>query len=534
MKQTYNTALYMRLSRDDETYGDSVSIESQRTILRQYATANNLNVVDEYIDDGWSGTNFDRPAFKRMIEDVESGKINCIVTKDLSRFGREHIMMDYYLEFVFPEKKVRYVAVAENEDTENGLSDFVPFKNLFNEWYAKDTSRKTKQAFHAKFLAGERMGNYAPFGYKKHPEIKNKIIPDEETAPIVIRMFEMAAHGTSLSKIMNYLVDEKIPVPSYWEYSRFGGFARIYDNPERQKNNYLWRFSQVQNILRDETYIGNTVHFQHTTVSYKNKKVIRNPKEKWMKVENTHEPIVSKETFDLVQQQMESRKKPTRAGNTQIFAGLIKCADCGKSMRYCTNKKTYTYFTCTSYSLYGKEICSQHYIRYDTLYPYILSRIQFWTKIAQTQEEVLLKKLVDNDAKNHDVTMRNRAAELAKSKKRKAEVDRLFAKMYEDWVNERITEYNFNMMSERYQTEQQELDEKIRTLEAELSTEKKVTDNAEKWIAVLKQYSNPTELTAELLNTLVEKILIHETEENSFGETELVIDIIYRFVGKID
>ncbi|MBQ3007051.1 MAG: DUF4368 domain-containing protein, partial [Clostridia bacterium] len=165
---------------------------------------------------------------------------------------------------------------------------------------------------------------------------------------------------------------------------------------------------------------------------------------------------------------------------------------------------------------------------------YILSRIQFWTRLAETQEEALLKKLVDNDAKKHDATMRNRAAELTKSKKRKAEVDRLFAKMYEDWANERITEYNFNMMSERYQTEQQELDEKIRTLEAELLTEKKVTDNAEKWIAVLKQYSNPTELTAELLNTLVEKILIHETKENSFGETELVIDIIYRFVGKID
>lgn len=192
------------------------------------------------------------------------------------------------------------------------------------------------------------------------------------------------------------------------------------------------------------------------------------------------------------------------------------------------------YFNCTSYSLYGKEICSQHYIRYDTLYPYILSRIKFWTRIAETQEEALLKKLVDNDAKNFDAVMKNRAAELTKAKKRKAEIDQLFAKMYEDWVNERITEYNFNMMSERYQTEQQELDEKINTLEAELSTKKKATDNAEKWIAVLKQYSNPTELTAELLNTLVEKILIHETEENSFGETELVIDIIYRFVGKID
>ncbi len=534
MKQTYNTALYMRLSRDDETYGDSVSIESQRTILRQYAAANNLDVVDEYIDDGWSGTNFDRPSFTRMMNDVDAGKINCIVTKDLSRFGREHIMMDYYLEFVFPEKKVRYISVAENEDTENGLSDFVPFKNLFNEWYAKDTSRKTKQAFHAKFLAGERMGNYAPFGYKKHPEIKNKIIPDEETMPIVQKMFDMAAHGTSLTQIMDYLVNEKIPVPSFWNYKRYGGFSRIYSNPERVKHNYLWKFSQVQNILRDETYIGNTVHFQHTTVSYKNKKVIRNPKEKWMRVENTHEPIVTKETFDLVQQQMESRKKPVRNSAPQIFAGLIKCADCGKSMRYCTHKKNYTFFCCSSYSAYGKEICSRHYLRYDTIYPYVLSRIQYWAKMAQTNEEGLLKKLTNADFEKQSEATKSKKEELVKSKKRKAEVDRLFAKMYEDWANERITEYNFNMMSEKYQTEQEELDDKIRLLETGLAAEQQATNNTEKWIEVIKQYSNPTELTAEMLNTLIEKILIHETEVNSYGEVELVIEIQYRFIGIID
>ena len=173
MKQPYNTALYMRLSRDDENYGDSVSIETQRTILRQFAKDNQLHVMDEYIDDGWSGTNFERPNFKRMMDDVELGKINCIVTKDLSRFGREHVMMDYYLEFVFPEKKVRYIAVSDNEDTEKGLSDFVPFKNLFNEWFAKDTSRKVKTALHAKFAAGQHICTYAPIGYKKHSEVKN-------------------------------------------------------------------------------------------------------------------------------------------------------------------------------------------------------------------------------------------------------------------------------------------------------------------------------------------------------------------------
>ena len=191
----YNTALYMRLSRDDENYGDSVSIETQRTILQQYAKEQGLHVVGEYVDDGWSGTNFERPDFQRMMDDVEAGKVNCIVTKDLSRFGREHVMMDYYLEFLFPEKRVRYIAVAENEDTEKGLSDFVPFKNLFNEWFAKDTSRKVKAAFKAKFATGQRIGAYAPIGYRKHPEIKNKLIIDEETRWIVEKIFDLAIHG---------------------------------------------------------------------------------------------------------------------------------------------------------------------------------------------------------------------------------------------------------------------------------------------------------------------------------------------------
>ena len=180
MKQPYNTALYMRLSRDDENYGDSVSIETQRTILQQYAKEHGLSVYGEYVDDGWSGTNFERPSFQRMMDDVEAGKVNCIVTKDLSRFGREHVMMDYYLEFVFPEKQIRYIAVAENEDTEKGLSDFVPFKNLFNEWFAKDTSRKVKTALRAKFAAGERTFAYAPLGYIRHPEVKNTLAIDEE------------------------------------------------------------------------------------------------------------------------------------------------------------------------------------------------------------------------------------------------------------------------------------------------------------------------------------------------------------------
>ena len=197
----YNTALYMRLSRDDESYGDSVSIETQRTILRQYAAEHGLRVFSEYVDDGWSGTNFERPGFQRMMDDVEAGKVNCVVTKDLSRFGREHVMMDYYLEFVFPEKQVRYIAITENEDTEKGLSDFVPFKNLFNGWYAKDTSRKVKAALHAKFAAEQRTFAYVSLGYKRNPEIKNALAIDEETRGIVEKIFDLTAHSIDFPEI---------------------------------------------------------------------------------------------------------------------------------------------------------------------------------------------------------------------------------------------------------------------------------------------------------------------------------------------
>ena len=249
MKQLiYRVALYMRLSRDDEDYGESVSIETQRKIITQFANEQHFIIVDEYIDDGWTGTNFDRPAFQRMMEDVESGKVNCIITKDLSRLGREHIMMDYYLEFYFPEKRIRYIAVTENEDTEKGLSDFVPFKNLFNEWFAKDTSRKVKAAFKAKFAAGDRICAYVKIGYKRHPEIKNRIVPDEETRWIPEKIFDLAYHGAGAAKITRTLIAEKVPTPSWINYQRFGTFAHVYQNAPEEKR-YAWTVAQVKYIL---------------------------------------------------------------------------------------------------------------------------------------------------------------------------------------------------------------------------------------------------------------------------------------------
>ena len=538
MKQPYNTALYMRLSRDDENYGDSVSIETQRTILRQFAKENQLHVMDEYIDDGWSGTNFERPNFKRMMDDVELGKINCIVTKDLSRFGREHVMMDYYLEFVFPEKKVRYIAVSDNEDTEKGLSDFVPFKNLFNEWFAKDTSRKVKTALHAKFAAGQHICTYAPIGYKKHSEVKNLLEIDEETRWIVEKIFDLAYRGAGAAKITNILIDEQIPTAGWLNYTRYGKFAHIYAEAPEEKR-YAWTISQVKCILKDEIYIGNSVHGKQTNISYKNKKKIRKPQEEWFRVENTHPAIISKDVFQQVQEQIASRRRKQQDGTTQIFAGLVKCADCGWAMSFGTNKqnsKPYSYFNCTSYRQFGKKhaTCTAHYIRYDTLYTYVHARLMYWWQQAQADEARLTERILKAGDKENDAQTKARTASLTRAEKRKEELDRLFSKLYEDWASERITEYNFNTLSKKYQTEQEELLVKIDKLTAELSAEQQSVIDAEKWIASIKKCARPTELTADLLNSLIEKIVIHEGKDSQNGMKAQPIEIYYRFIGKID
>lgn len=537
MKQPkiYNTALYMRLSRDDESYGDSVSIETQRTILRKFAADNGLHIVDEYVDDGWSGTNFERPSFKRMMADVDAGKVNCIVAKDLSRFGREHVMMDYYLEFVFPEKQIRYIAVTENEDTERGLSDFVPFKNLFNEWFAKDTSRKVKAALHSKFANGERIFAYAPLGYKRDPDKKNALVIDEETKWIVEKIFDMAFHGAGAASITHKLIKEQVPTPGWLNYSRYGTFANIYADASSEKQ-YAWTIAQVKSILKDETYIGNTIHNRQANISYKNKKRVRKPKEEWVRVENTHEAIISRDVFEQVQEQIANRRRKMKDGTRQIFAGLIKCADCGWSMAYAlkTQSKTpYGIYRCSRYGQ-GTGQCTPHYIRYDVLYTYVLARVRYWAKQAEIDEDALLQRLLKTGDKERLAASKKQANELSKAEKRKAEVDRLFAKMYEDWAAGRITEYNFNMLSQKYQTEQQALTEQIVALQAQLTAQEQTTADAEKWVKLIRQYTDPTELTAELLNTLIEKILIHEAVKQPDGTREQEVEIFYRFVGKID
>lgn len=530
-QKVYNAALYMRLSRDDTNYGDSVSIESQRMILRKYAEDHHLQVYDEYVDDGWSGTNFDRPDFQRMMQDVNDGKVNCIITKDLSRFGREHVVMDYYLEFVFPEKHVRYIAVSENEDTEQGLSDFVPFKNLFNEWHAKETSRKAKAAFKAKFAAGEYICAHAPLGYKRHPEIKNKIVVDDETKWIVEKIFDLALQGKGPVAISRILYQEKIPTPAWINYQKYGTFAHVFEGAEEDKK-YIWHITQIKNMLKNEIYIGNCIHNRSSSVSYKNQKIEKKPQEEWFRVENTHEAIISKEDFQQVQEFIDRRRRSQKSGETQIFAGLLKCSDCDKPLGL-NHHHDFTYYVCNTYRR-GLYKCTPHYIRYSVLYSYILSRLQFWSHQVQTDEKKILQQLLQSDDKKCEAEKKRQHKELQKAEKRKIEVDRIFAKLYEDWAAERITEYNFSLLSKKCQEEQLELDEKIHQLRESGKLMDQNIDNAEKWISLMKKYHNPQELTAEMLNELIEKIVVHNGRKVGRCRVDQEIEIHYRFIGTIE
>ena len=332
------------------------------------------------------------------------------------------------------------------------------------------------------------------------------------------------------------MMDEKIPCPGWFQYTRNGGCARFFEGQPDEKK-YMWSMAYLKVLLKDETYIGNTIHNRWVTVSYKNKRMIRNPDEKCLRIEGTHEAIIEADVFEAVQKQIASRRRECKNKTSQIFSGLLKCADCGWGMRYCarTGKRNpYAHYTCGKYKDYQTKGCTTHYIRYDALYAYVLARIQHWSARAIQDEDALLRQLLSAGDRERNAAQKKQAAELKKARKRKVEVDGLFAKLYEDWAAGRITEYNFNMLTDKYQAEQVELEEKIDTLTAELDAVKQTESDARNWIDLIRQYANPTELTAPLLNALIEKILIHQSVKGEDGEQEQEIEIFYRFIGKID
>ena len=524
MKQPWVAALYMRLSNDDGEPGDSGSIETQRRILHQYCEDNDIAIYDEYVDDGWSGTNFDRPAFRRMMADIDKGALNCVITKDLSRLGREHIQVDHYLEYVFPEKHIRYVAVSDGEDSEKGMSDFSPFKNLFNEWYAKDVSHKVRAALQAKYEKGERSGTTPPIGYIRDPARKGRLAIDEDTCWIIEKIYALALEGRGYHAIARCLREAKVPTPGWIGYSRYGAYANHYkDATEEEK--YIWRVDAVRTILTDETYIGNTIHYREQKVSYKSKKRIYNPADKCYRVENTHPPIVSRETFEQAQAIISRRRRPCKDGTPQIFAGLLRCSTCGKTLKSQPYRGTNDrYFVCRNYSELGKEYCSVHGIRQSELYDYVLSRIQYWTSTVAIDETALAEQIVKSSGKAAS------DARLDEKKRRLRKIDSVLAQLYEDRAEGNVSPSNFATLLKKYQDEQAELQKYISAAEATANQERGLSE----WVKTIRQYTCPTELAAPMLNALVDKIVVHDKQRSPGGKTTQEVEIYYKFAGRID
>lgn len=527
----YNTALYLRLSRDDELQGESGSIQTQRMMLRQYAAEHGLTVVDEYIDDGWSGTNFERPSFQRMIDDIEDGKINCVVTKDLSRLGRNYILTGQYTEIYFPSKGVRYIAINDNVDTDSSESnDLMPFKNLFNEWFIRDTSRKIRAVLKAKAERGERLGTRAPYGYRKDPGTK-KLIVDDEAAAIVRRIFAMCAGGSGPSQIARILKKEQILTPTMYAYTRFGMNHTCLDTAHP----YNWSDSAIANLLENEIYLGNTVNMKYSTKSYKDKRRVEHPREECMVFENTHPALITREVWDMVQRVRKNKRRLTKMEEQNKYSGLVFCADCGSNMvlhRAHTMSASYNHFTCRTYKKDG-EACTGHYIRECVLDEVVLEDLRRVTAMAREHPEKFVAYIGSKQSAELQREIRRQEKELAAMRKRKMELDTIFKKLYEDSVLGRITTEQFQMLSGSYTEEQSRITAGIPQKESEIQCLRETVSGTDSFLDKAKRYTDITELTPELLRLFIEKIVVHEKEVKWSKHAPQTVEIYYNGIGYV-
>jgi Site-specific recombinases, DNA invertase Pin homologs len=539
MEKQYKVGIYCRLSKDDGTNVESASIATQKTILTDYVRQRNWHLVKVYVDDGYSGTNFNRPDFQNMIQDIEDGLIDCVITKDLSRLGRNYLDCGLYLEVFYPEHNVRYIAVNDGVDTVSKTAmDITPFRNILNEMYSADVSVKIKSAYRARFNQGKFMGTTAPYGYRKDPEDKNHLLIDERVAPVVRKIFELALEGNGILRIRNWLNHQNFLRPAAYSAEQGNiGYERYFENNE--ENRYIWSENSVRQILRSPIYAGNLVGYKRPVISMKSKKRPSRLPEEWEVIPNTHEGIVSQETFDTVQQMITSRRKKNSSGYNNIFAGVIKCAECGYSMSVGSAHRRKRpevidciVYSCGSYTRYGTLSCTSHKIEARDLYNAVLADINYYANMALKNPKAVTEiqqKLSAMDKTEFKVFSR----EKRKLEKRLMELDRLFSSLYEDKVMGRITERNFLRMSEKYEKEQFELDLRLKEIEAELSAKGLSDKGAVDFVSLIKQYQGITELTATTVNALIDKIVVSEHKENADGVMEQCITIYYKFVGSL-
>lgn len=519
----------MRLSQEDERQGESLSIENQRHILRKYAEENNIEVYGEYIDDGVSGTTFNRPEVQRLLDDAKTGVINTIIVKDLSRFGRNYIEVGQYLDYVFPAFGIRFIAIQDNVDTSNRDSsamEMMPIMNVFNEWHAANTSKKIRAVWRVKAQEGVFHGKKASYGYIKGTDAKGTLMIDEEVAPIVVRIFEMYASGIAPKRISEILNAEGIPSPEQYAYEKLG-------HKGKKEDRRLWGQITIAAMLKNMVYIGHMAQLMSTSVSYKNHRRYKKDKSDWVIVYNTHPPIICQELWDKVREREKSvaQGRKTKTGYTPPLSGFLYCADCGCKMKMSGSWKKdhsgYKYaYNCGDHMRFGKTLCFSHFISAETLEEIVLGDIRDMAQRITLDEETVRKEFMQRNVELEEKAMKSARKELQSKRKRTEELSRLIQAAYEDKVLGKIPEAICISFIEKYSAEQNTLEAEIKELERQLSDTEATRQSADDFIRDIKKYLNAPTLTREMCYELIDRVLVGGVPR--ITGKERTIEIVYK------
>ena len=528
MKQKhYIAGLYYRLSQEDERQGESVSIDNQRTILRKYAEERGFEIHDEYIDDGISGTTFQRPEVQRLLDDAKTGVINTIIVKDLSRFGRNYIEVGQYVDYVFPAFGILFIAIQDNVDTENrdsGAMEMMPIMNVFNEWHAANTSKKIRAVLKSNAREGKYHARKAPYGYVKSDTEKKTPIVDEEAAAVVKRIFEMRASGLSPHRIADKLNEENIPNPSKYSFDKYGIVGK--------RNHFgLWSFVAINSILNNPTYLGHMAQQRWSSISYKNHKRYKRDESEWIVVKNTHEPIITQELWDKVREVEKSvaQGRKTKRGYTHPLSGFLFCADCGGKMKlnYINRDgKLYFNFNCGNHLRLGKSYCFSHFIQAKDIEAIVLDDIQTMAQRIVLDEKAVREDFIRHNAELADQAIKSAKKELQIKRKRTEELSRLMQLAYEDRLKGKMPEDICISFIQKYSDEQKKLEAEIEELEAKLTETENTIQSADDFIRNIKKHLEAPELTREMCYELLDRIVVGGHPKHTGKERE--IDIVYK------
>ncbi len=526
------TALYCRLSRDDGGDGDSNSVTNQKRLLQKYAKEHGFSNIRYYVDDGYTGTNFNRPGFQQMIDHMDMGYISTLIVKDMSRLGRDYLQVGYYTDTFFPERGIRFIAVNDCVDSQDGENELAPFRNVMNEMYARDISRKVRSAHRIRGNMGEPLSQ-PPYGYMKAPDNKKKWIVDPEASLIVKEIFQMTLDGKGAEMIAHILQDRKVLVPmAYWQSK---GLNR--GGKKTQKNPYKWCKSTISKILAQQEYCGDIINFKTYSKSFKQKARLENPEENWVIFKDRHEPIIDRETFEMVQKQIgQTRRRQPKDENYQrhIFCDLLYCADCGRKLWFNIkhDKTDIPFFSCGNYHGNRGTCKSTHYLRADAIEQVVLIELRRMAKFLQEDEEAFAALLADKTNSDIIAQRKHKESELQRSITRNDKVAKLYEKLYEDNAEGKVTDEWFVALSHKYETERLELKNKIVQLRQEIDSLDGIRQHKEQFIAAVRKFIQVDTLTAPLLKELIDRIDVYEVEGTGKNRTQRIV-INYKFVGCI-